>query len=415
MSNNPPVNLTGSVAYQQATLNWDVNSVVTTIFNSSGTYARDIVATSLDITAIGGGAGGGAGQPFTGGGTPGGGGGGQGGGFANIIGVSALSVSASVAITVGVGGVGGGPITYPGTDGDNSSFGTYVNAHGGRGGLGWTGSGGGGTNDGMASVNTLIGTVITETGGVGGVQTNSHTAAGPGASCSYAGGGGGSGFDVGGSHISGAGGSSSAGVASGGAGGATIQFPAPPGPQTGGGGGAGQTATGIFGGAGGGGGGGGLTNDGSTGTGGAGGTGGGYGGAGGGGGYGQSFNNFGGSTAPGVSGEGGAGNAGVVSIVAHYPPPDYYNIYRGGVLIGQPAAMNFVDLNMPLGAVTYGVSAVYGIIESSQVFITLNQSGVVYGAFADAAVFAPIVISDVKGIKPRIYVPIQSTTVSTKQ
>lgn len=39
----------------------------------------------------------------------------------------------------------------------------------------------------------------------------------------------------------------------------------------------------------------------------------------------------------------------------------------------------------------------------------------IISAFAPAATYPPVMLANVKGIKPRIYVPIQNTTVSTKQ
>lgn len=102
-------------------------------FTVSGTWTKPVGATSVQVTLIGGGGGGGGGlsTPTAGTFTSGGGGGGGGGWTTGLF--PAAGLDATVAITVGVGGVGGAP-SSGGETGWSSLFGTLLSAARGAGG-----------------------------------------------------------------------------------------------------------------------------------------------------------------------------------------------------------------------------------------------------------------------------------------
>lgn len=244
------------------------------VFTASGTWTRPTAAKMVHAIAIGGGGSGGNGTNGSTSATRAGGGGGGGGGCSVAMFI-ASQLGATVAVTVGaggLGGVGGGD----GLAGGVSKFGTMVVAGGGGGG----GRGLGNTNPGGTA-----GTGNLEPGAVGGTggTTTSGTKGGDTTMAGAGGGGGhgvsnanneGGGTNTGGSALGGSNAGGTAGTAGGGAaGGAGGAAPAPiysTAGAGGGGGGGGCNATGFSGGRGGagkfggGGGGGGGATTGST-------------------------------------------------------------------------------------------------------------------------------------------------------
>ena len=192
-------------------------------FNSSGTFTRPDSSCTLNVLAIGGG-GSGSGNYGSGGGS----------GYVQQASLNASSVTSAVAITVGTGGGGGSTNS---TSGSMSSFGSYLTANGGVGGLGYSGSGrpnadggSGGSGGGSSSANggagggSGSGSSLYSVGGAGGsgqggfnfsaftVTAISNGVAGQFVyTGTYAGGGGGGGVFIGGAGPNaGAGGATSA-------------------------------------------------------------------------------------------------------------------------------------------------------------------------------------------------------------
>jgi hypothetical protein len=99
------------------------------IFTSSGTFTVPSGVTSVLVTLIGGGGGGSKGR-----GTDAPGSGGGSGGVYYRTPVTVTSGS-SISVTIGAGGAGGAGTTYNGSAGGTSSFGTYLSATGGAGGV----------------------------------------------------------------------------------------------------------------------------------------------------------------------------------------------------------------------------------------------------------------------------------------
>lgn len=103
-------------------------------------------------------------------------------------------------------------------------------------------------------------------------------------------------------------------------------------------------------------------------------------------------------------------------------PPTYYDVYRNGVLVGTTTggATSFVDTGGPFsGSYVYTVAAanssgtpLSGI--SSPLTVTVAPVELLV-PFAAAPAFKPTMLANVKGIVPRIYVPIENNTVRTKQ
>lgn len=109
-------------------------------FTSSGSFVVPPGVSSITVDAFGGGGGGGAGN---GGDLRSGAGGGGGARVKHVI--APIAAGTSVTVTVGAGGTGGNGVTQAsGATGGTTSFGGYVLAYGGAGGLA-QGSGGGGS------------------------------------------------------------------------------------------------------------------------------------------------------------------------------------------------------------------------------------------------------------------------------
>ena len=183
----------------------------TQVFTASGTWTKPAGALFVRVVLVGAGGGGAGGHSQFGYAGTGGGGGAI---FERIF--RASDLSATVAITVGTGGAGGSA-TNNGSPGGTSSFGTYIYAYGGGGGLqgntsSKTGGGGGGSGGvgalGAAGADCLGGVPASVAGafGISG-QGGGGKQASYGRSAEYGGGaGGGDAPSKGGSSLFGAGG-----------------------------------------------------------------------------------------------------------------------------------------------------------------------------------------------------------------
>lgn len=298
------------------------------IFTSSGTWTKPAGAKFVRVVAVGAGGGGGGGRGDTAGNRRQGGTGGGGGAIVEKI-FRASDLSSTVSITVSTapaGGAGGSTANGSvGTNGGNSSFGTYLIAYGGGGGGGGTnanqiirgGSGGGSGGAGIVGGGTtdILGGFPASVAGAVGISGQGAGAGVISATSEYGGASGGASLDDAGLSAGTAGGASIFGSGGGGAGGGVTGANAGSAGLIGGatsqttGGAGGTGSSGNAGSAGGsasgygtgGGGGGGASN--TAGTGGVGGAGGSPGGGGGGGGGGTS-----------VGGTGGAGGNGEVRV-----------------------------------------------------------------------------------------------------
>lgn len=103
-------------------------------------------------------------------------------------------------------------------------------------------------------------------------------------------------------------------------------------------------------------------------------------------------------------------------------PPYGYAIFRGGVQIGTSTVTNFVDTNVTIGSTyVYTVEAIdsggaAASALSNPLSITISSGQVILTTpfvFADS--YKPVMLANVKGIKPRIWVPSQNNVVRTKQ
>jgi hypothetical protein len=276
-------------------------------YSADGTWTKPAGAQFVEVIAIGGGGGGGSGRLGAPASTRGGGAGGGGAGITRWM-VPAAALGATVAVTVGQGGVGGAPQLTSGVNGNAgspgtaSTFGAHVYASGGFG-----GAGGAGTSAPIGGAGASASIIPGGVGGNGGAGATGSPTVGASA-LGAAGGGGGGSVTSGNTQQAGANGGAGspflagASALAGGAGGAT-------------GGTAGSIGTSTsssqpFGG-GGGGGGGSHHHAASPAPGGDGGDGGSFGAGGGGGGGGTT------STASGQSGEGGAGASGIVYVITY--------------------------------------------------------------------------------------------------
>ena len=118
---------------QSTLISTEFHSVVTQVFTSNGTYTPTTGMKYAILECIGSGAGGGGGASTIA--TISGGGGGGAGGYSRKV-VSASTVGASQAVTIGSGGAGGTAGNNNGANGNSSSVGSLVSATGGTGGTG---------------------------------------------------------------------------------------------------------------------------------------------------------------------------------------------------------------------------------------------------------------------------------------
>jgi hypothetical protein len=186
------------------------------VFTASGNFTVPNGVTTVRVKVLGGGGGGGYHTTMPSGG------GGAGGKAVGILGN--LVPGSVIAVTVGAGG--SAPASAGnGTNGGQSSFGTYMTANGGVGGNGGTvtnfsnaGGAGGTASGGQVNITGSVGTdaiVVASRGGDGGGPGNGRGASGPvvGIPASgYGGGGGGGGTSAGGSPVGYAGGAGAPGL-----------------------------------------------------------------------------------------------------------------------------------------------------------------------------------------------------------
>lgn len=432
----PPTGLSG--AYDpiaaNTTLEWTASvDGIPELFTSSGTYTVDPTSDHVQVTGLG--AGGGATsatcQANSANGGSFGGYGGAGGAYAQAT-FPITTFGSTVAVTIGAPGAGGalqvadinGTTFFygnPGSAGGNTVFGSVLTAGGGAGGV----IGSSTLSQAAGGTATVTGgsSITTESGGAGSFLQNngsSNISVAAGNSTLAGAGGGSGGLPLAGSTAPLAGGT--AGSTAGGVAGTDVVYPTG---TTGGAGGAGAAQSGILGGSGGGGGGSATPPGGGTGsgidvpfTGGAGGVGGGYGGGGGGSGMavafvaglGPSHHQYAYGTA---GGDGGPGVLETITYWLHTHDPQYI-VYRNGVPIGVTGqgVTGFVD-NSPLaGANTYTVYASYDGVSlnsaaSDPFTVTVSLGNVfVSGKFSPANAFAPIMLINLKGVKPKFYAPV---------
>lgn len=409
-----PTDLIGAYDYSDngIALSWTASvDGIPLLFTSNGTYAVDSTAYRVLVQMLAGGGSGGA-EDSAGGW----GGGGGGGGYASAT-YSISALPSTVAVTVGAGGAAVGPAAstiLAGNAGGNSVFAGYLQANGGAGMSAFSLQGAGGTATLLSSVG-IVGSATLETGGEGGVGGGSPpTSPTAGGSTTNAGPGGGSGGrNDGNSPGPGQAGTPGGSCANGGVGGA--------------GGAADPTVAGnglsgtsfVYAGqkiAGGGGGGGGGGTDRVGLVGGSAGNGGGYGA---GGGTGGACGN-----GTGVNGMGGAGGPGAVFTLTswlHTHDP-YYLVYRGGVLIGVTAegATTFSDSSPDAGVNVYTVIASYDGVTpmsaaSAPVDVTVASFVVnLSGRFVPALVFKASELSNLAGLRPRIWRPNSNNNIRAK-
>lgn len=98
-----------------------------------------------------------------------------------------------------------------------------------------------------------------------------------------------------------------------------------------------------------------------------------------------------------------------------------YILYRDDVEIGSVGigVLTYSDLGVAPGTYTYNVVASYNGVTADSDFsndaivnVALSTENK-YGSFAGAATFVPTVIPNVRGVRPRIYMPLEDITVRT--
>lgn len=411
-----PTDLTAGYdgASASVALSWDASvDGVPLLFTASGSYAGDATSDHVALIVVGDGGGGASGGVISAVLTDGGGAGSAGGISESTVATSSLTLP--VTVTVGQGGAGGAGVsgmpnsisgTNPGSAGTGSSFGSYLAAGGGLGGI--------------VQSNVAGGTGTTQSGGIGALGANSgqgnpaSVPAGAGGSATIAPGGG-AGGGVAAQHFLGgqpgaAGGTGQTAAASPSAGGAA-------GSGSSGGNGANGVnyLSGLCGGGGGGGDGSASSNLGY-----AGGHGGLYGGGGGGGGATYYV------SGPGsqIQGSGGSGAPGCVNTVTywlHTHLPQYL-IYRNGTLIGATSigTTTFQDTGFSPGANVYYVVASYDGTtpmspeSNTATYDAANAVVNLSGRFVPASVFKATQLSNLAGLRPRIWRPNSNNNIRAK-
>lgn len=102
-------------------------------------------------------------------------------------------------------------------------------------------------------------------------------------------------------------------------------------------------------------------------------------------------------------------------------PPPRYVVYRNGVAIGNTGTNSYSDATAVAGN-TYlytvaaaDVSNVPLSDQSTGLLVSVSvRTGFAFGKFALDAAYAPILLANIKGIKPRIYMPEENTTVRSR-
>jgi hypothetical protein len=413
-----PANLSG--AYDPGTaavdLLWDPSTDgVTQLFLTNGTYTTDYTASQVLVTLLGGGGGGAGGAAASGDWVPS-----AGGGAYIQAAYSISSLPSTVAVTIGAPGTGGTPTLNSGSitvgaNGGNTVCAGLLQA-GGGGGAGSLLVGGTGGAPTVISSTGLIGSATTESGGAGGDVDNTGVRNINGRSTTYAGPGGGSSGRSSGNGSAGPTGGAGGTCTNGGTGGT----PGAGGVSSGSSGSSGASVpSGVIVGGGGGGGAGGEADIGGSGHGAAGAAGGSYGA---GASSGASCATRGGT--PTLGGQGGNGGSGVLETVtswAHSHDPQYL-VYRNGVLIGVTAigVTAFSDPSFVSGTNTYQVVASYDGVtpmspdSNSFVYNAANSVVNSSGRFVPPAVYKASVLTNLAGLRPRIWRPGSNNTIKAK-
>lgn len=172
------------------TTNWspfDSRTTDVQVFTSNGTWTKPTGAVSVNVMCIGGGGGGGSGGRFASGQVPCGGGGGGGASITQTT-LSAGVLPATVAVTIGNGGIGGVAVTTDSTAGNSAlgagstTFGSFlVGNRGGAGGGGGNGIAGAAGSGGGGLASGGPGAASSATGGAGPAAASGNGCPGGGA------------------------------------------------------------------------------------------------------------------------------------------------------------------------------------------------------------------------------------------